>query len=323
MVDLALRRLLAIPNEKVTAEDLKRIGVLMNLRDDLVPAWTRVRMPFSDSNARLVGSRGWLPDKPGTTASFLDALRFPIEHEAAIAGGLTRRDVERELIDILVRPGDQLDQPTARRLSWLARLPEELRPSMPPEYPHAGRFDDIGLRGQLPSGSYAAADLLDLGRIHVLKAVDPELLAEEIRARVAAGADFDLQVLDAIGMSADPKVLASLGLTPVTLESRAMNALAAVHGVRRPMHIADALTVTRQRLADPRATDEAALQLREQTLELIDRNLDRIAGRRRDTFANHPDYAEVGRVVSNVTLLDAMRALSVQKAAPGAERLVW
>jgi hypothetical protein len=72
--------------------------------------------------------------------------------------------------------------------------------------------------------------------------------------------------------------------------------------------------------------------VRDEALALIDRNLARIEGERwwipRDGYANHPDYAELGRVRSSFQLLEKVGAIKLgDEAAPvvddGVERLTW
>jgi hypothetical protein len=65
-------------------------------------------------------------------------------------------------------------------------------------------------------------------------------------------------------------------------------------------------------------------QVRAQTLELLDRNLDRMRGVRIDTFGRHPDYAEIGRVAANLHLIDAIQHPPAATAASSAaEQLTW
>ncbi|MCW2920531.1 MAG: hypothetical protein JWL76_405 [Thermoleophilia bacterium] len=61
---------------------------------------------------------------------------------------------------------------------------------------------------------------------------------------------------------------------------------------------------------------EGALTLRASTLDMIDRNLHRIARDVDDGYDGHPDYAEVGRVESNLKLLADFQTAANAHAAP-------
>ncbi len=62
----------------------------------------------------------------------------------------------------------------------------------------------------------------------------------------------------------------------------------------------------------------ASQGLRASTLELIDRNLERISGTVADGYGGHPDYADVGRVESNLALLADLQASTNARAVAAA-----
>ena len=70
--------------------------------------------------------------------------------------------------------------------------------------------------------------------------------------------------------------------------------------------------------AQPKPVADPVARLREETVALVERNLARIEGSRRDTYARNPDYAEIGRIRENLPLL----GLGSAKAGQG-ERLTW
>jgi hypothetical protein len=65
----------------------------------------------------------------------------------------------------------------------------------------------------------------------------------------------------------------------------------------------------------PAPTDRLSQSLRSNTLELIDRNLLRIAGKLKGDkgYENFPDYGEVGEVISNVSILESISTPSGTK----------
>lgn len=65
--------------------------------------------------------------------------------------------------------------------------------------------------------------------------------------------------------------------------------------------------------------DVAQRQLQESTIELIDRNAQRVNGERRDTFARNPDYAEIGRIVAGDDLIRRLDEAPLPAHASGSE----
>jgi hypothetical protein len=62
--------------------------------------------------------------------------------------------------------------------------------------------------------------------------------------------------------------------------------------------------------------------VRTEMLELADRNLARMAGTRSDTYGRHPDYSEIGRLVSTMKLVDQMSETR-PVVAKAEELLTW
>ena len=67
---------------------------------------------------------------------------------------------------------------------------------------------------------------------------------------------------------------------------------------RRALRVIEAANKLISRMPDNVADPVA--KLREETVELIERNAARIDGSRRDTYGRHPDYAEIGKAVGDM-----------------------
>ncbi len=83
------------------------------------------------------------------------------------------------------------------------------------------------------------------------------------------------------------------------------------------------LEAIRDSLGDGADLEPALRKLHEQTRELVDRNLSRLAGRTPQGavkgYSNHPDYAEIGRIRANLQLLESMRANPAAAAVESAD----
>jgi hypothetical protein len=100
-------------------------------------------------------------------------------------------------------------------------------------------------------------------------------------------------------------------------------------GGMTPSSVRDGLVHMRSALEQLPHSAEAA-PIRADALELIDRNLSRIAGHTPDGavrgYGTHPDYAELGRVRAHLSLLQAIAADEARKAArtgDAAATLTW
>ncbi|MCW2920346.1 MAG: hypothetical protein JWL76_220 [Thermoleophilia bacterium] len=118
---------------------------------------------------------------------------------------------------------------------------------------------------------------------------------------------------------------------PADEQAAIASAMLAMDDVTSSRGVEGTLKLLRSGLvADAPAADPAVGALRRQTLELVDRNLSRLAGHTPEGevvgYGRHPDYAEVGRVRANVTLLDQLAQVDRARAggaAAASEQLAW
>jgi hypothetical protein len=163
----------------------------------------------------------------------------------------------------------------------------------------------------------AAEKVYDQMRVHLAAVLDPELTIRSLAEQVRAGRPIDFRVLAAL--DGQDALLHQHGLTVDVLNREAVKALSGA-GTGSTDALRATLERVRERLLATPATDDRVTRIRQQAIELADANIDRMAGRRTDTFSRHPDYAEVGRIVSIAELLEATRQ---RAAAPAADVLTW
>jgi hypothetical protein len=155
-----------------------------------------------------------------------------------------------------------------------------------------GGYDQV--RGLAPTWMSASEHQLAVARSQLLQAGDLDELA---RSMVQRGR------LDVVGIDG-----------------------AQAAAVRLRHLVPDNLNVARDWLVDVRRalegveTSGPAAELRAAAIEMVDRNLARVDGRRglrfRDGYANHPDYAELGRVRNTWQLLERLSAPAPTATVP-------
>jgi hypothetical protein len=137
----------------------------------------------------------------------------------------------------------------------------------------------------------------------------------QLAQRVQSGQRIDFRVIAAL--DGQEALLARHGLTPDVLNVEAVKSLATA-GEGSKDALKHHLERVRGTIAALPSSDEKLATIRAQALELADRNLDRMSGKRMDTFGRHPDYAEVGRIVSIAELLEAVTRRPAVAATPAA-----
>jgi hypothetical protein len=280
-----------------------RLSLIAGLPDDLRPALVDTPVPWPDHRLEDLSAWGWTPARNGDARSKFDALRMATEHEKLLADpAVTRQSVTAELVALLSKPDDELTDADLYRTSLLARLPEHLRPPMPPAIDGHYRFENLGLLRYHPVKNRAAAPVFEQARAHMAAVVDPEGTLRAVRARLDAGQPIDIRIVSALAL--EPELLAKYGITNEVLEQQAIRALSTAGdgGYGQKQQLSHYLRIGRDRVAATEVTAQLA-PIRATALELADRNLDRMSGARLDTFARHPDYAEIGRFVSASELL--------------------
>jgi hypothetical protein len=216
---------------------------------------------------------------------------------------VTRETVAREVASLLATPVEDLDADAMRRLSMLLRAPEQLRVPLPAAADSHYLFEDLGLLRRHPASDLKAADVYAQGRLHVLSRLDPEVLVAELRAKSSAGEPIDGRLAASL-LEEHPDLLAKAGVDPWELHDQTLELLA--RGRLSTRDMGDRLELVRLGLQRTQPGDDVQRAMRDDLLELVERNIARTKRERTDTFSNHPDYAEVGRIAENGKLLRAL-----------------
>ena len=317
-LDAEARAIITTPNADVTAEQVARLSELAGLGDQLRPAILDTPVPWPQHRLAELSAWGWTPARNGEAKAKFAALRMALEHEAMRSDpALTKQAVTTELVELLATPAHELTDQQLYRASQLARLPEHLRPPLPAPIDNHYRFENLGLLGYHPANHRAAAATWDRARVHMAAVVDPEYTVRQLAARVQAGEQVDFRVIDAL--ADQDELLHAHGLTTDVLNRLAVSSLADA-GLGSTGELRVLLERMRDRFRAIPETNTTLADVRRSTLELLDANIDRMLGRRTDTYSRHPDYAEVGRIVSSAKLVDTL-STPASKPRPAASTM--
>ncbi|MCW2922283.1 MAG: hypothetical protein JWL76_2157 [Thermoleophilia bacterium] len=321
--DAEVRSILALPDDQITAAHAERMSIIARLPSAKRPVLLDAPRPRGHLGLSQMSSWGYRPSTEGLARSAYDAMRRAVLQEELMADPtFTRERATAELMQLLAVPDRALTREQLLRVSTIAGLPEPLRPPMPPitsDGAVMGAADGSVLTPDYVRGARAfAAVRMYLTERH------PEDMARMLAANDRQGGDIDLGLVAALARQ--PGLLERFGIDSTMLHRQSIRALAAAGGSRSD-DLAANLRMARNVLAGSTDTNPAVAAVRAEALELADRNLDRMAGARTDTYGRHPDYAEIGRFASIATLLDQIGQLPAAKQAPAptaaAEALTW
>jgi hypothetical protein len=313
-LDAELRAIVAKPDADVTLADVERISLMARLPNAKRPpiidrAYTYGWLPVSK-----MSSWGYTPTTEGAVRGTWDSLRrLALEEQLLADPSFTRQMAEDELLGLLAKPATQLTTDELVRVNAIAGLPEHLRPSLPPS-PDTDIVIGAGTNVVRPDGVRASRAFETL-RNHVAER-NPEAMARRLVELDHTGEAIDLGLVAVLAKT--PGLLDQVGIDAELLHRQSIGALAAAGG-DRGADLAANLRIARNVIDQHPAADGSVAQLKDEAIELADRNLARMSGERTDTYGRHPDYAEVGRVASIATLLHEMRKLAAAKAAAAAE----
>ncbi|MCB0879667.1 MAG: hypothetical protein KDC46_11910 [Thermoleophilia bacterium] len=324
-VDRELRSLLAIPDQQLSADQLRRIAAL-----DGLPASMRAVEPNVPDAARLGAT--WRPNMTAQDPhrrTNLALLRLALDAvDEAARTGATRAEHTLELADLLMRPLPlQLNASEQRRVALLASMPVDVRPPIA----ELGGNTTSSLSSVALSGAIERADLVVRSTRAGLVAELPDALDRVVAASRRAGEPLRLADVDTM-------------LAPILLD--ASDSELARHGISRLELLAEVLGPSRDSgdkqivqwatykaqmvLAglDESALDPASRTVVGQLRSLLERNAARANGSLSDGYAWHPDYAEHGRAVAAADLLAALARRVPEEpvessSAAGGELLSW
>jgi hypothetical protein len=300
-LEAELRSIVAADPSIETPRELDRIAVMAGLPERLRPRAFAAPEVWTDYPMSSLGVYGGDRGMGSVVRMKVDALRMAHEHELMVADpAVTRDTVSKEVVGLLTRPVDSLGEDEMRRLSVLMRAPEQLRPALPPRVDPHYVFEDLGLLRRIPARDLKSRDIYLAGRLQLLTKEAPDVLVGELRTLRDRHFPMDPRLVAAL-LADHPELIERAGVRASDLHTTAINLLAG--GERTPRDIGDQLAIIRIGVERATPADDVQRAMRDELLALVDRNIARVRGEVRDTFSNHPDYAELGRIVENARLL--------------------
>jgi hypothetical protein len=320
-LEAEVRAIVSKPDADITLADSERLSLIARLPAGRRPELIDRAKEWSVVPITNFSSWGYVPAKEGGMRMVLDSMRRAVLEDELLADPtLTKERVAADFLSLMVRPAALLSPSELVRVSALAGLPEHLRPSLPAEMAQSAMLGEAGtvLR---PNGTPQLRTFADVR--HHLAEQDPVAMARELVRQDRTGSAIDLELVSVLAKR--PGVLDMVGIDGEFLHRQSITALANAGG-DRTADLASNLRIARDVVERHPATDANVATVRAEALELAERNLARMDGTRRDTYARHPDYAEVGRFASIATLLHQMRELTAATATAAestGERLAW
>jgi hypothetical protein len=317
-LDAELRSIIALPDEQVTPELAERVSVIERVVADKRPALLDAPRPREHMALRNMSAWAYQPTNERASRNIFDSLRRVALQEQLLADpAFTRERATDALMQIVAKPDHALTSSDLVRASTIAGLPEHLRPSLPTavdEYAQLGRADNSVLR---PTYDKAIRHFADV-RTHLAEQ-QPEQMAQLLLEHNRAGGAIDLELL--AGLAKHDGLLERVGFDSGALHRQSIAALESINGSQRSGDLVSNLRLARNVVEREPASEPAVRALRDEAVELADRNIARITGERTDTYGRHPDYAEVGRFASIATLLHELRL--AKPAEQAGEVLAW
>jgi hypothetical protein len=294
-VERELRAVLA-GTEDVEGEQLHRLAVLHGLPDEL----QRIHPTGYDTeplHARIEG--GYTGSRLRTEINSLRLSLAAADEHAA--NPRTREQLTDELAMLLIRPNDQLDPDSLRRAAVIARMPESVRPELPPRTQYNYDLPRVHLENAALN-SYGT-NAIDAARQVVIgnSTVGIGELVATVR-NDAGSVELDrlAPTLRMVVMGAGTEQLERLGISDRMLLAAALNSA-------RDGRVKTAVdTATREAHAiamkmEPR--DETERVVIDRLREQLDHSLGRIDGRLRGGYGNYVDYQNHGGAIANADLL--------------------
>ncbi len=312
--------------DSLSRAEVRELALAASLPADLVPA------PLARESLREPGRMRELTTQHTSRIDGVEVRRADdgflreVEAQRLVTSGQVpdRASVLDEIVDLLDAPVQELSPGQQRRLSVLVRLPVSHGPPMPVAKDAHGLYS-IGIRAHPLERPEVVPMGRDAARRHFADVRHPGPGLAELRRAIVEDVPFDLDRLPAL--LDDRNAMAAAGVTDSMVELLFVRELRHSGSAVRGENLRNGLEIAARRL-QAELDDPELEALRLEAVELIDRNIDRMLGRRADTYGRHPDYAEVGRVVATVRLLarladDTVAGPGAGQAAAGAAGLTW
>ncbi len=320
-LDAEARELLQVPTKQVTAEQDWRLAVISGMPDELRPSFFRpVRMPYGDwEPLDRIAVSGELPSRRAPSMRQYAAVRLTRDIDDMLADpAFDVEAVTAELYDLMQTPAPLVDGPLARRAAMLARALGESGRRLPLDDKQLAWLENMPLSGGwLQSTSTRHTWSTVQARIGV--AADPLRAARALRAAIDSGERVRPELYEVV--ASYPDALREAGLDAATMARGAILALDGTSGLTSSLP--DLLRAVRTRIVSLELPSDELVAVRDEVIELADRNIRRMNGELHDGYMRHPDYAELGRVAQSAKLLETLAAAAPESGAAEVAGLAW
>jgi hypothetical protein len=252
---------------------------------------------------QAIADAGWLPSSDSDARGEINSLRRYIQiSDINSDRAVTARTLADEIATITIKPDDQITQLDMARIALIDQIAGSKRPDLPGKATPYAR-QQIADSGWLPTNDADA--LAEINSLRAWAAANSDAGLQALAERVGRGEQISSNVLASV--AARPGMLDKLGLSSDDLLRSSLESLRA-RGVEGSNDVLEDLRLARS-VARGMDIDAPSQRLvRDKLVEALDRNVDRVEGRRHDGYSNWVDFADVGSSVSSGELLLRMRA---------------
>jgi hypothetical protein len=285
-----VRSILAKPDAEIGPEDMRRLATFEGIEGDKSLRFPNPRSytftTISDNG--YSATQSYVAPELRQLRTWLDRADIEADPTATVE---TLRD---EVASIALKSADELTGEDIRRLEVLAGLEGSRSLALPA--PASYSYEQLQASFTPPSAHQY------LEPIRTWAVLNSDAGFRELAAQLRAGKAVDLATLAAVsGRSAE---LAELGVSRTSMFDSAVAAMRAKAGANAQT---PELEFTRQLVLGTEVPPELAT-LKQQTLDMAQANLDRMAGRLHDGYSNYSDLGEMGRIIENVELIGRVTA---------------
>jgi hypothetical protein len=292
-----VRTIVAKPDAEITTDDLRRIGVLEGITGDKA-----LHLPSPRSYSfSTISEYGWRPTDSYAATELANLRswmqRVDIERDPAI----TAEALREEAASIALKPPAALTVDDLRRLDVLHTLQGAKAPGIPA--PTSYSYEQLAGYGTSTAEGY-------IGPVREWALVNSPGGLDEVAAQLRGGHVVSPTTM--AFLAGHQEELAARGVDIALVLDSGIAALRAKAGA----HDQTAeLQLVRSFVQNLRVPPELR-QLQLETVDMANRNLDRMAGRVHDGYSSYPELGEMGRIIENAELMG--RVVSATSSTPAA-----
>jgi hypothetical protein len=298
-------------DDQITRPDVERLALIASVPPPKNPGLPAPRA----LSLQQLADGGWpTTDLPISVRRELNNVRNWIHaRQLNEDPAVTARVLADEVATIVAKANDQITQQDLNRLALLKSLEGPKSPGLPSH--HRSSLQDIADAGSLPTTS--AEGRVEIDHLRRWTTESNPTVREQMLERLRAGDALPAPVLEAL--AEHPGLLAAAGID----KARMLKSVLGTVRQRATVGTNDALAeleLARSLARDIRPDDAAQQLARQNLLELLERNIERLDWRRPGGYRNYVDFSELGAATNAGDLLVALRT---KAAAHASDTLRW